>query len=568
MVRLTEMRKTTVLRMIGYEDRTRTQQEVTRLFHEKFPDLTPISQRNSFASMVMSQLATAESNTPSTKYDTVEISDLTRDILRKIEQINQKHGYTTRSPVKEFKYFPHFYTYSHQHPKPLRTIINSHGSDEDTKMTQEERSTPKQPDNTQDAQRIKRKITHQQSYILPQKEEPLVQYLMMMPFEPNYSTHQSDFNRYNYLKQIYNPVYNKGEINSANYLEQQMLDNLKNIILKSQLPPNIEGITFNPLVQGLPHENSFVQYRKPDVAYGSSGYINNIPNMPWNVYQYEGYMPDKEIEPASSKSNTPLTLYNSLTTITEYENDEEKCKIKLNQINNDNLRSGKSVVFTPEITQPRYIVDIDKSIEVAAFTENNNPLNHVILLRKENEQNLKNSKITNSLYSDLNNSNNSRAQKKFLKPSKAPIQENNEDEKLLNPVQLFLQHQQQKNKPTPLPTTDENKKDLINEHSKKVLSKDNTGSGIFIHRLKVRKGGVAIAGPGGIATAGSGGTAIVGPNGFAYTHPDSLAIAGTGSRVIAVDPKVNLGDIVKGKEDGNRVGKLVAVGPVIYYNKG
>ncbi|XP_054264027.1 uncharacterized protein LOC128987286 isoform X2 [Macrosteles quadrilineatus] len=36
-------------------------------------------------------------------------------------------------------------------------------------------------------------------------------------------------------------------------------------------------------------------------------------------------------------------------------------------------------------------------------------------------------------------------------------------------------------------------------------------------KLKVRKGGVAIAGPGGIATAGSGGTAIVGPGGTAYT---------------------------------------------------
>lgn len=44
MVRLTEMHKITVIQMIGYGDRTRTQQEVTRLFHEKFPDLPPISQ--------------------------------------------------------------------------------------------------------------------------------------------------------------------------------------------------------------------------------------------------------------------------------------------------------------------------------------------------------------------------------------------------------------------------------------------------------------------------------------------------------------------------------------------
>ncbi|XP_041976539.1 uncharacterized protein LOC121731248 isoform X2 [Aricia agestis] len=34
--------------------------------------------------------------------------------------------------------------------------------------------------------------------------------------------------------------------------------------------------------------------------------------------------------------------------------------------------------------------------------------------------------------------------------------------------------------------------------------------GFFINRLRVKKGGVAIAGPGGVATAGNGGTAIVG----------------------------------------------------------
>lgn len=65
--------------------------------------------------------------------------------------------------------------------------------------------------------------------------------------------------------------------------------------------------------------------------------------------------------------------------------------------------------------------------------------------------------------------------------------------------------------------------------------------GIIIQRLRVRHGGIAIAGPGGVATAGkssrkiefflvfyiiqryfisgSGGTAIVGPSGIAITHP-------------------------------------------------
>lgn len=464
------------------------------------------------------------------------------------------HGYTTKSPVKkEYSYFPHFYTYSHQHPKPFRKITDSQSSE-----AQKETLESVNYNDANGQQRVKRKITHQQSYAVPQK--PLVQYLMLVPVAPTYTAPQ--YNRYNYyLKQIYDPNYRgSADNNAVNYIEQQMLDNLKSIILKSQLPPNIEGITFNPLVQSLPHENSFVQYRKPDVIYGSSGYINNIPNMPWNVYQYEGYSPDKETE-TPSKVNTPMTLYNSLTTITEYDNDE-KCKTNINQLSSS--RNAKSLLGN--VPQQRYIVDIDKSIEVAAFTEETTPSGTVIMLQQQNGRDLKDNEDRGqqTTVSDIDNDLN-RSEKKLVKPTKQNVKET--DEKGLNPLQLFLQHQQNKNKPTGT-STEETNKDLINENNKKFLSKDNTGSGIFIHRLKVRKGGVAIAGPGGIATAGSGGTAIVGPNGFAYTHPDSLAIAGSGSRVIAVDPKVNLGDIVKGKEDGSRVGKLVAVGPVIYYNKG
>ncbi|KAJ8932830.1 hypothetical protein NQ318_006993 [Aromia moschata] len=42
MVYLTEMHKITILQMIGYGDRTRTQAEVVRLFQEKYPELPPI----------------------------------------------------------------------------------------------------------------------------------------------------------------------------------------------------------------------------------------------------------------------------------------------------------------------------------------------------------------------------------------------------------------------------------------------------------------------------------------------------------------------------------------------
>ncbi|XP_047986527.1 uncharacterized protein LOC125226569 [Leguminivora glycinivorella] len=68
--------------------------------------------------------------------------------------------------------------------------------------------------------------------------------------------------------------------------------------------------------------------------------------------------------------------------------------------------------------------------------------------------------------------------------------------------------------------------------------------GFFINKLKVRRGGVAIAGPGGVATAGKGGAAIVGPGGLAYTQPGGLAVAGPSSRVVALTSDVDLSTIV------------------------
>uniref|UniRef100_A0A1B0B975 DUF4774 domain-containing protein n=1 Tax=Glossina palpalis gambiensis TaxID=67801 RepID=A0A1B0B975_9MUSC len=94
-------------------------------------------------------------------------------------------------------------------------------------------------------------------------------------------------------------------------------------------------------------------------------------------------------------------------------------------------------------------------------------------------------------------------------------------------------------------------------------------AGIVIQKLKVRKGGVAIAGPGGVATAGSGGTAIVGPGGYALTHPRSLTIAGPGAKVIAIPSNIDLKDALRRTNLFNqtwpREGRIVATGPTVYY---
>lgn len=95
--------------------------------------------------------------------------------------------------------------------------------------------------------------------------------------------------------------------------------------------------------------------------------------------------------------------------------------------------------------------------------------------------------------------------------------------------------------------------------------------GIVIQRLKVRKGGIAIAGPGGVATAGSGGTAIVGPGGVAFTHPLGLTIAGPGARIYSVPESTDLQQLAlqssqsRGRNFPNN-GILVATGPIVYYS--
>lgn len=103
--------------------------------------------------------------------------------------------------------------------------------------------------------------------------------------------------------------------------------------------------------------------------------------------------------------------------------------------------------------------------------------------------------------------------------------------------------------------------------------------GFFINRLKVRRGGVAIAGPGGVATAGRGGTAVVGPGGLAYTQPGGIAVAGPAARVVALSQDSDLSSIVsrlqqQSATDGSiprllqaiPEGKVVATGPIIYYH--
>ncbi|CAH0627421.1 unnamed protein product [Chrysodeixis includens] len=142
-------------------------------------------------------------------------------------------------------------------------------------------------------------------------------------------------------------------------------------------------------------------------------------------------------------------------------------------------------------------------------------------------------------------------------------------------------------KPTAAPIKQNTKTNFFNEGDVKFpvfdfftnKNRQPTGPGFFINRLKVRRGGVAIAGPGGVATAGRGGTAIVGPGGLAYTQPGGLAVAGPAARIVALSPDADLNSIANRLHEQSTIngsishllqaipeGKIVATGPIIYYH--
>lgn len=157
------------------------------------------------------------------------------------------------------------------------------------------------------------------------------------------------------------------------------------------------------------------------------------------------------------------------------------------------------------------------------------------------------------------------------KPTKTPSANTNLHWKTTESPQVIVNNNEaptpEFEDPAPSPSVKGPFSNFINSQKEQVVEALRHG-GIIIQRLRVREGGIAIAGPGGVATAGSGGTAIVGPGGIALTHPRSLAIAGPGAKVIAVPESVDLERLAL-RSNARQMpteGVVVATGPVIYYN--
>ncbi|RZC37932.1 uncharacterized protein BDFB_001422 [Asbolus verrucosus] len=461
----------------------------------------------------------------------------TKEILEKIAQVNEKQGLYKKNSRPSYQHFPFTYLRSQEENRregtefkfprnpfinPILDYIEKKNADLETKTSSDDdvRKEDEIP-----GQYIKRKIVHQQTMLVPMSGYLPANY--NPPVQPQYFYSM-------------NMVPNDSAAAKKSDLEKQTIDNVKNIVENSQYS--------SPL--GL---NNYYQYTPP----------YSIPDN----YRLYGPFTSDQIFHYGRQWQWPLTQYfpivikdpfmhmfNALTTMVEYgpnAGTSNTCSKQAQKSQASEKNTEERARKIPESSKLSYsIVSSDKGAEITVFggdgksdsttvldiedlqitgrTENPVGLN---MTYRQSKQNQEITKTTDLLKHPLIHS-------VQVSKKESPKSENLRQSP---PIRDQILHDDE--------LTDEiEKADDVHvtshEGNKKLFSKDNTGSGIFIHKIKVRKGGVAIAGPGGIATAGSGGTAIVGPNGFAYTHPDSLAIAGSGTKVVAVEPTINLTELI------------------------
>ncbi|KAG5873734.1 hypothetical protein JTB14_021697 [Gonioctena quinquepunctata] len=614
------------------------------------------------------------------KDDQKKIANNTDEILEKIAEVNKKQGLETRKHTPNYFHFPTSFSRSQAETKSKGTpradfqfttntfknpifeyLEREKHERQDTReyLTRHDLNNNRQPQDyhphlqgyefsstnhnaeiTEEdmipGQYVKRKIVHQQTFIVPNQNMVAGANSIVPPYDqPSFVPFAMPPSSYEVGGQE-NDTDNQGAIVN---LGKQTVDNIKNIVSNSQF-------SHNPVYQPYhnPYSQHFAANNPNQFQYGfmtpnrdsigqlphSENLFNQIPTSPLgkfssngqNYHVYGPFSPEN-VERGRQNWNWPganyfpivirdpfIQMYNAITSMVEYgpnagqQNPCRNAKKDMDTL----LREGKTAKEdgtkisvevdgnspSPQIT----ITGLDSENKNNSYLDfenidigsgGDNSLKFTMSVKKE-ERAAKDTEEARSVWDRIKVTGKSSALVLNATRMSSKFSESTKD---LRPITILKNQVASKpaqniiSPPLRDPThqteefgdeTEEEKSEEIisNDHNKKLFSRDNTGSGVFIHKLKVRKGGVAIAGPGGIATAGSGGTAIVGPNGIAYTHPDSLAIAGSGTKVIDVDPAINLGDLVNNatnnsRLDGfppSRVGKVVAVGPVVYYNRG
>lgn len=593
----------------------------------------------------------------------------TKDILKKIEQVNLAHGFTPRNlpgrrpnedKSKQMTYHPQMFgnpVWNYLQREQNSGIKNKV---EEDKVEKEE--IPK-------GHYIKRKITHKQTYLVPNVPD-------FVPPEPQLFG----------IDSILDPVeMTKSEANQSeeNLAKQQFLiNNIKSIVQSSQTP---FSNTYNPYFP--PYQN-FAPYQQPQFyqrtptynpnnlqgPFTDTYYANLQAQRPYDVPNFHHYddskvygtqdissqtikfpnkphhfrppnrfpgsrqdnprpiitaenqdtqyvrLPDiprperpKQLGPVQGLPDAHITrqfipsndyfpmnpppfkgVYSSITSMVEYGQKDEDCNKEGKDANSIiAVRSGKGVTLDEfDLELLKFLEDVMKSVddeiekEISPSkpnsTDNGEPRLNQTEIKTESSarvgreivsKNVEKGQKLMQLLELIRTDEVKNGPKGIVKYLERLINETNEQNLEDSALELEgIQIVEEDDTKSPKQMSSKFNLNKPKGADDKFMDRAN-GTGIFINRLKVRKGGIAIAGPGGIATAGSGGTAIVGPNGVAYTQPNGVAIAGPGSRVVAVDPSVDLNKFVqnlsKGEKSGvlPRIGRVVAIGPVVYYNR-
>lgn len=539
-----------------------------------------------------------------------QIDQNTKEILEKIAEINKKQGLIQKKPKPSYFHFPFSYSRSQQ-PKesqfkfsrdpfsnPILDYLEKEGSSvsinenpaiptfrrpnlkgsEDVGFSITDTNAQVLPEDEIPGQYVKRKVTHFQSFAVPNPymyngQNPVGNDPFLNYYRVPQDSHPEP-----------TPTRNKNNTPS----EDQAIDNIKEVISKYPYYNNYQvpgyyqqPLPYYPFLQPPPLNN--LQSQNNALPYPNKARQN------WN-WPGAGFFPIYIRDPF-------LQMYYAVTNMIEYgpsAGNDGPCKLTPRPQGSRVKTSPNNLALESKHLGHQITLGINKKDDTQEFNvmklegskmsdldvedidlDDDNFVKFTVNLPDTEEtsdgRNLKNNKMSWGEFLNIHND----TQLTLLSQNRPNVYTEETVESKQAP-QIIKQSIRVEDRP--LEPEEEEKSENIrvgNEGSRKVFSKDNTGNGIFIQKLKVRKGGVAIAGPGGIATAGSGGTAIVGPNGVAYTHPDGLAIAGSGTKVVAVDPSIDLNEVIKNTVlngtrhvPNTRVGKVVAVGPVVYYNRG
>lgn len=529
--------------------------------------------------------------------------EMTKQILEKIAEVNHNHGlkpkiikhpsfYSAHKPHqllqqedKQAKQLPNFQFSNTPFTNPIFEYLqnqnNVKSNNFNTKTTLNEKD-----DEVPEGYAIKRKVTHQQTVIIPNYQQLPDPYQMQMPFGSvpmsNQINPMQQGGHYGLIPINEQNIPSPDMPNSEKTKHDQKNNSLDEITLAKQnyLINNIKNIISNT-------QNGAAGYPNP---YG--GYLPN-PNPYYNPYlqpvmdPYSSYRINPFVNPYNPYVNPTQNQKFSDTYYANLQTEKEEHRT-LDSSQNDAVESRQlqgpfSQYFPIVIKNPlqQMFQAITSMIEYGPAADLcRSHQGHDDIHRQVDEE-IHRSQSTTRAGKAID----STSSTTNLPNTKLENNTQNDDEFSIEGLQILDIN---KTKPSKNNSQNVENRQMDDDDDEPLIEEDKffkkpepvagvqpvpmvPGNGIFIQKLKVRKGGVAIAGPGGIATAGSGGTAIVGPNGFAYTQPNGVAIAGPGSRVISVDPDVNLSEFVQNiTKNGSvsRLGKLVAIGPIVYHNLG